>query len=56
MDLLNIEPQEMAAREELWFSNPDPYDLDKTDRVDPVLQLEETFIRYLPLGLTLPNK
>ena len=43
MDLVNadnVEPQvaDMAAMEELWFNNPDPYDLDETDRTDPVLQ------------------
>ena len=54
MDLLNaenVEPQGTAAREELWFNNPDPYDLNETDRVDPVLQ--ETVISDLPLGLNI---
>lgn len=48
MDLLNadnVEPQvaDAAAMEEFWFSSPDPYDLDETNRVDPVLQ--ETVFR-----------
>jgi hypothetical protein len=46
MDLLNtdnVEPQDTAAIEELWFNNPDPYDLAETDRIDPDLQ--ETIIR-----------
>jgi hypothetical protein len=42
MDLLNtdnIEPNSVdtAAMEELWFDNPDPYDLAETDRVDAAL-------------------
>ena len=45
MDLLNtenvtVEPQDLdtAAMEQLWFDNPDPYDLAETDRVDSNLQ------------------
>ena len=41
MDLLNtdnVELQGTAAREEIWFNNPDSYDLNEMDRVDPVLQ------------------
>ncbi|KAF8963773.1 hypothetical protein BDZ97DRAFT_1819116 [Flammula alnicola] len=39
MDLLNadnIEPADadIAVMEELWFNNPDPYDLDETERTD----------------------
>jgi len=46
MDLLNtnnVEPQDSEAMEELWFNNPDPYDLAETDRVNADLQ--ETVIR-----------
>ena len=53
MDLLNtnnIEPQDdTAAMEQLWFNNPDPYDLAETDsdRIHPDLKLqpEENIIR-----------
>ena len=41
MDLLNsdnVEPQDTAAMEELWFNNPDPYDLAEADRIHPDLQ------------------
>lgn len=42
MDLVNeenVEPVlDAAALENLWFNNPDPYDLAETDRVDPALQ------------------
>jgi len=39
MDLLNtnnIKPAnaDIAVMEELWFNNPDPYDLDETERTD----------------------
>ena len=48
MDLLNtenIEPlaHDTAAMEQLWFDNPDPYDLAETDRIDHDLQ--ENIIR-----------
>ena len=41
MDLVNtdnVEPQDTLAMEEFWFNNQDPYDLNETDRIDPVLQ------------------
>ena len=44
MDLLNTdsikpqEPQDTEAMEELWFNNPDPYDLAEIDCLDPDLQ------------------
>ena len=46
MDLIHAEnvtstaPDSMAAMEELWFNNPDPYDLDESlsTCVDPALQ------------------
>jgi hypothetical protein len=46
MDFLNTEnvnPHDSAALEEVWFNNPDPYDLAETERIDPDLQ--ETVIR-----------
>ena len=48
MDLLNsdnVKPQDTVAMEELWFNNPDPYDLAETDRIHPDLQ--ENTIRSL---------
>ena len=44
VDLLNTdsikpqEPQDIEAMEELWFNNPDPYDLAEIDCLDPDLQ------------------
>lgn len=41
IDLLNadnVEPQDTAAMEELWFNNPDPYDLTEMDHIDSILQ------------------
>jgi hypothetical protein len=46
MDLLNAnnvepeQPQDTEAMEELWFNNPDPYDLAETDRVDAAYEKE----------------
>ena len=31
--------------EELWFNNPDPYDLAETDRVDADLRVQEVVLR-----------
>jgi hypothetical protein len=43
MDLVNtenIEPHEVdvTTLEDLWFNNPDPYDLAETERIDEALQ------------------
>ena len=45
MDLINADnvnpldtAVDVAALENVWFNNPDPYDLDEVDRVDPALQ------------------
>ena len=46
MDLLNaenVDPQDSALMEEVWFNNLDPYDLAETERTDPALQ--ETVIQ-----------
>ena len=48
MDLLNaknVDPQDSAVMEEVWFNNPDPYNLAETECIDPALQ--ETVIRSL---------
>ena len=48
MDLLNaenVDPQDSTVMEEVWFNNPDPYDLAETERIDPALQ--ETVIQSL---------
>ena len=46
MDLLNaenVDPQDSALMEEVWFNNLDPYDLVETERTDPALR--ETVIQ-----------
>ena len=40
MDLLNaenVDPQDSALMEEVWFNNLDPYDLAETECTDPAL-------------------